>query len=255
VGEFSQSHDTVTGTFLTATGDHGYLAGQMRGDELSLSTFDGENAYLYHAKVTADGSLAGDFWYGLSGHERWTARRDADAALPDAYSLTTLRAGAKRFEFSFPDLSGRTVSASDPQFKGKVLIVTLAGSWCPNCHDEAAFLAPLYREYRGKGVEIVALMFEHVDDPVRAVAATSRFRELYGIEYATLIAGVSDKDEAGKKVPALSGVVAFPTTMFIDRRGRVRKIHTGFSGPATGAHYSALTQEFKDELDRLLAES
>jgi thiol-disulfide isomerase/thioredoxin len=255
VGEFSQSHDTVNGTFLTTTGDHRYLAGQMRGDELYLSTFDGAHAYLYRARVTTDGSLAGDYWYGLSGHERWTARRDADAALPDAYSLTTLRAGTKRFEFSFPDLSGRTVNASDPRFRGKVLLVTLAGSWCPNCHDEAAFLAPLYREYRGKGLEIVALMFEHVDDPARAAAATLRFRELYGIEYTTLIAGISDKDEAGKKVPMLSRVVGFPTTLFIDRAGLVRKIHTGFSGPATGAHYAALTQEFKDELDRLLAET
>jgi thiol-disulfide isomerase/thioredoxin len=135
------------------------------------------------------------------------------------------------------------------------LIVALAGSWCPNCHDEAAFLEPLYREYRGKGLEIVSLMFEHFGDFPRAAAATQRFRQHYGIEYATLIAGISDKDEAAKKLPMLERVYAFPTTIFIDRKGFVRKIHTGFAGPATQEHYTQFVREVKATLDQLLAES
>jgi len=255
VGEFTQSRDIVSGTFLTATGDHRFLGGQLKGDELYLSTFDGAHAFLYKAKIGADGTLAGDFWSGTAYHERWTGRRDANAALPDAYSLTAMRTGAKHLNFAFPDLAGNTVTSNDPAFKGKVMIVALAGSWCPNCHDEAAFLAPLYRDYRGKGVEIVSLMFEHFGDFPRAAEATRRFRQHYGIEYTTLIAGISDKDEAAKVLPMLDRVYAFPTTIFIDRRGNVRKIHTGFSGPATGAHYTQFVDEVKDTLDRLLAES
>lgn len=255
VGEFTQSHGAVRGTFLTDTGDHRYLAGQMRGDELYLSTFDGAHAFLYKAKVGADGALAGDYWSGTAYHERWTAKRDANAALPDAYALTAMRAGTGHFEFAFPDLDGNTVTAGDQAFRGKVLIVALAGSWCPNCHDEAAFLEPLYREYRGKGVEIVSLMFEHFGDFPRAVEATRRFRQHYGIEYATLIAGISDKDEAAKKLPMLDHVHAFPTTIFIDRKGGVRKIHTGFSGPATGDHYTRFVDEVKTTLNQLLAET
>jgi len=255
VGEFSQSHDVVSGTFLTATGDHRFLGGQIKGDELYLSTFDGAHAFLYKAKLGADGTLAGDFWSGTAYHERWTGRRDANAALPDAYSLTAMRPGAKRLSFAFPDVAGNTVRSNDPAFKGKVMIVALAGSWCPNCHDEAAFLAPLYRDYRGKGVEIVSLMFEHFGDFPRAAAATERFRQHYGIEYTTLIAGISDKDEASKVLPMLDHVHAFPTTIFIDRKGNVRRIHTGFSGPATGEHYTQFVTETKDTLDRLLAES
>jgi thiol-disulfide isomerase/thioredoxin len=254
VGEFSQSGDTVTGTFLTDTGDHRFLAGQIRGNELYLSTFDGAHAFLYKAALDGSGVLAGDFWSGTSYHERWTAKRDASAALPDAYSLTTMRSGTSSFDFAFPDLNGHTVTSKDPQFKGKVLVVALAGSWCPNCHDEAAFLAPLYREYRGKGLEIVSLMFEHFGDFDRAAAATNRFRAHYGIEYTTLIAGISDKDDAAKRLPALDRVYAFPTTIFIDRKGHVRKIHTGFSGPATGEHYTQFVAEFKSTLDQLLAE-
>jgi peroxiredoxin len=255
VGEFNQSHDAVSGTFLTATGDHRFLAGQVKGDEVYLSTFDGAHVFLYKAKITQDGSLAGDFWSGLAFHEKWTARRDAGAHLPDAYGLTAMRAGVKHFDFAFPDLAGKTVSSQDPQFRGKVLIVALAGSWCPNCHDEAAFLAPLYKDYRAKGLEIVSLMFEHFGDFPRAAEATQRFRQHYDIEYTTLIAGISDKDDAAKKLPMLQSFVAFPTTIFIDRKGNVRKIHTGYSGPATGDHYVQFVNEVKTTLDQLLAES
>jgi peroxiredoxin len=254
VGEFTQSRDVIGGTFLTDTGDHRFLAGQMRGNELYLSTFDGAHAFLYTAKVS-DGALAGDFWSGTAYHERWTAKRDANAALPDAYTLTAMRAGSKHFDFAFPDLAGNTVTSKDQAFQGKVLIVALAGSWCPNCHDEAAFLEPLYREYRARGVEIVSLMFEHFGDFPHAAEATQRFRQHYGIEYTTLIAGISDKDEAAKKLPMLDHVYAFPTTIFIDRKGGVRKIHTGFSGPATGDHYTRFVDEVKATLDQLLAET
>jgi thiol-disulfide isomerase/thioredoxin len=255
VGEFSQAHDVVSGTFLAQTGDHRYLEGQVKGNELFLSTFDGAHAFLYKANLAADGTLNGDFWVGTAVHERWTGKRDAHAELPDAYALTNMRAGAKRFDFSFPDLSGRTISSKDPEFQGKVMIVALAGSWCPNCHDEAAFLEPLYREYRGKGVEIVSLMFEHFGDFPRAAEATQRFRQHYGIEYTTLIAGISDKDEVAKKLPMLDRFYAFPTTIFLDRKGNVRKIHTGFSGPATGDHYTQFENEVKSTLNQLLAES
>jgi thiol-disulfide isomerase/thioredoxin len=255
VGEFAQSQDAITGTFLTPTGDQRFLAGQVKGDELYLSTFDGAHVFLYKAKLGADGTLTGDYWSGLKFHEKWTAKRDAGAALPDAYQLTAMHAGSQGFDFAFPDLSGNTVSSKDPQFRGKVLIVALAGSWCPNCHDEAAFLAPLYKEYRGRGLEIVSLMFEHFGDFPHAAAATQRFRQNYGIEYTTLIAGISDKDEAAKKLPMLDRVYAFPTTIFIDRKGKVRKIHTGFSGPATGEHYTQFVNEVKATLDQLLAET
>jgi peroxiredoxin len=256
VGELSQSKDIVTGTFLAEGGDHRYLAGQLHGDELYLSTFDGAHAFLYKAKIMGPGgSLAGDFWYGTALHERWTAKRDAHAALPDPYAITSMRAGDNRFAFAFPDLAGNTVTSQDARFSGKVLIIALGGSWCPNCHDEAALLAPLYREYRAKGLEVVSLMFEHFGDFARAAAATRRFRQQYGIEYTTLIAGVSDTDEAAKKLPGLQKFYGFPTTILIDRKGEVRKIHTGFSGPATGEHYKQFVAGFRRNLEQLLAET
>ncbi|MFI4890162.1 MAG: TlpA disulfide reductase family protein [Steroidobacterales bacterium] len=255
VGEFTQVGDHVTGTFLAETGDHRYLEGQVRGDELFLSTFDGAHVFLYHAKLTASGILQGDFWSGLTGHEVWTGLRDEHAALPDAYAMTHMKDPTQRFSVTFPDQSGKPVSTDGPRFRGKVLIVTLAGSWCPNCHDEAAFLEPLYREYRAKGVEVISLMFEYFGDFPQAAAATNRFRQHYGIDYATLIAGISNKEDAATKLPMLDRIGAYPTTIFIDRSGHVRRIHTGFSGPGTGAHYDALVREFRSEVNQLLAGS
>jgi thiol-disulfide isomerase/thioredoxin len=169
--------------------------------------------------------------------------------------MTHMKDPAQRFSVTFPDQAGKPVSTDGPRFRGKVLIVTLAGSWCPNCHDEAAFLEPLYREYRARGVEVVSLMFEYFGDFPQAAAATVRFRQHYGIDYTTLIAGISNKEDAATKLPMLDRVVAYPTTIFIDRSGHVRRIHTGFSGPGTGVHYDALARDFRAEINQLLAGS
>ena len=40
------------------------------------------------------------------------------------------------------------VSLDDERFEGKVVIVTLNGTWCPNCNDEARFMAPFHQQYR-----------------------------------------------------------------------------------------------------------
>jgi thiol-disulfide isomerase/thioredoxin len=254
VAEFAQSFERVTGTILTPTGDHRFLAGEVRGDELFLSRFDGASAYLYRARLEDDGTLSGDHWSGRTWHQQFTASRNPDAELDTSAVATGLRDPGVKLEFTFPDLDGNPVSLADPRFRDKVVIVTLAGSWCPNCHDEAAFLAALHRELEGQGLEVVSLMFEHFGDFEQAAAATRRFREKFGIAYPTLIAGTSDKDDASRALPQLTGVFAYPTTIWVDRAGTVRKIHAGFSGPATGRHHEDLTREFTEFTRELLAE-
>lgn len=254
IGEFSQAGDIVTGTFLTPTGDHRFLAGELQGRDLKLSKFDGGQAFLYHAAIEADGSLKGKFWSGLTSVETFHAKRNINTSLGDAENITHMLPGEKTLDFRFPDLGGTYISLSDSFFKGKVVIVALGGSWCPNCHDEAVVLANLHRNKRDQGLEIISLMFEQFGDFSKAAEATHRFRDRYNIDYTTLIAGISDKDTAAKKIPEINGIFAFPTTVFIDRRGQVRKIHTGFSGPATGSHYKKIVAEFEQLTNTLLAE-
>jgi thiol-disulfide isomerase/thioredoxin len=253
VAAFEQLFGTVTGTILTPSGDYRFLAGDARGDELQLSRFDGAQAHLFRAKLNERGELEGQHWSGNFGHERFVALRNPDAELDMSPVATGMKDPAAKLQFTFPDLDGKPVSLADPRFQGKVVIVTLAGSWCPNCHDEASFLAQLYREHRAEGLEIVSLMFEHSADFTQAASAARRFRKATGIDYATLIAGRSDGDDAVKALPQLTGVFAFPTTIWVDRAGVVRKIHAGFSGPATGAHYTELKDEFTDFTLGLLA--
>ena len=254
VGEFSQRGNRLLGTFLTETGDYRYLGGDVHGNAMQLATFDGAHAFLFTADIGDDGALSGTFWSGTESVERWEGQLAPDATLRDATALTALSEGHDRFAFEFPDLDGNPVSLDDPRFAGKVVVVTLAGSWCPNCHDEAAFMSSIYPDYRDQGVEIVALMFEHLEDAEAAREQIRRFRDKFAIEYVTLHAGLSDKALAGEALPSLQHVLAFPTTLFIDRRGAVREIHTGFSGPGTGVHYDETRRYMTGMIDRLVAE-
>jgi len=52
----------------------------------------------------------------------------------------------------------------------------------------------------------------------------------------------------------LNKVVSYPTTIFIDKKGKVRKIHTGFNGPATGDKYIAFKEDFESFVEMLLGE-
>jgi thiol-disulfide isomerase/thioredoxin len=255
VAIFEQRHDRITGTVMTPTGDHRFLEGQVHGDEAQLSTFAGGLAYLYKLKVNRQGELEGEMWQGLASHSTVKARRDENASLEGKGPSTQLKDEQSRFDFTFRDQDGNEVSLHDERFRNKVVVVTLGGSWCPNCHDEAAFLVPFYEEYRPKGVEIVALMFERHGEFERAAHAVRGYRKDLGIVFTTLIAGVSDTIEASKALPTLTGVYGYPTTIIVDRAGTVRDIHVGFSGPATGRHYEEYVAEFRGLVDRLLAEA
>ncbi len=255
IGEFAQRGSRLFGTFLNPNGDHRFLSGHVRGKQFKLSTFDGAHAFLFSGTLNEKGHIANaDFWSGTSWHQKWSGERNDNVKLPDAFSRTYLKPGYSKFEFAFADEAGKMVSLSDEKYKGKVVLVTIAGTWCPNCNDEARFLAPFYKTHRSKGLEIVALLFEHFDDPELAAQQVKAFRRKFDIQYDTLIAGISDKTEAAKVLPSLSAVLAFPTTLFIDRSGRVRQIHTGFTGPGTGEHYVALQNRFTEIVTTLLAE-
>jgi peroxiredoxin len=254
VGEFDQQGSRVVGTFLTPTGDYRYLEGEVNGKRLLLSTFDGAHAFAFAAELDEDGRLVGDFISGTRSHETWVATRNFDARLPDAFELTFLKEGYETLEFSFPDLEGKTVSLGDPQFQGKVVLVTLSGTWCPNCADEVAFLSEYYRQNRDRGLEIITLLYEHFGEFELAAEQGRLLRDEYDIEYKLLVAGVSDKTLAAETLPMLNHVLAFPTMIFIDRGGAVRRIHTGFSGPGTGSYYQEFLADFDREMEVLLAE-
>jgi peroxiredoxin len=253
VGVFQTKGSQVQGSFLTTTGDYRYLAGDIVGDSLKLSCFDGTHAFLFKAKIDGD-NLTGGFWSGVSGYESWTATKDSSATLPDVTKLTYLKEGYKTVDFKFPNTDNKPVSLSDEAYKGKVLVIQIMGSWCPNCMDESRFLAPWYKKNKDRGVEIIGLAYEKSTDTTFAFPKIKRMKARFGIDYQVLLAGTNNKDEASKTLPMLNRVIGFPTTIVIDKKGQVRKIHTGFSGPGTGKYYDAFVSDFNRLIDKLLAE-
>jgi peroxiredoxin len=254
IGEFAQQGSRLFGTFITANGDHRFLSGYVRGKQFKLSSFDGAHATIFAGEIIDGRINMAAYWSGTSWHQNWSAERNSGIVLPDAFSRTFLKPGYDRVEFELPDLNGKLVSLDDERFSGKVIIITIAGTWCPNCNDEARFMAPFHKEYRDRGLEVIALMFEHFEDPQIATQQIRNFRRKFGIEYETLLAGISDKAVAAEALPSLSAMLAWPTTIFIDRSGRVRSIHTGFTGPATGERYVKLQEQMTTLVTGLLAE-
>ncbi|ALD22697.1 alkyl hydroperoxide reductase [Hymenobacter sp. DG25A] len=255
VGLFKQNGNDVTGTFLTSTGDYRYLAGQADGNKLNVTTFDGSHGFLFSAEKQPNGTLKGDFYSGKSGHETWTATLDPNAKLPDANAMTNMKPGQKRLDFNFPNIfEGGSISPTDPKYKGKVVVVQILGSWCPNCMDETNFLAPWYEKNKQRGVEIIGLGYERTPDQKVASQKLLKMRERMNIGYDIAVAGEASAAEASKSLPQLAKVLAFPTTIFLDKKGEVRKIHTGFSGPGTGKYYQQEIDEFNATIDKLLAE-
>jgi thiol-disulfide isomerase/thioredoxin len=219
-----------------------------------LSHFSGARPSLLELTPAADGTLT-----VVQGRdEPLTALRAEQArakGLPepsDPSRFTSVKDPTEPLRFSFPDLSGRTVSNTDEKFRGKVVIVNIGGSWCPNCHDEAPFLAELYKKYKGQGLEIVLLSFEEAEQ-MKNPARVRAFIKRYGIDYTVLVPG--EPRELADKMPQGVNLNSFPTSFILGRDGRVRSVHAGFPGPASGEFHKQTKAEITATVERLLGES
>jgi thiol-disulfide isomerase/thioredoxin len=221
---------------------------------MHLSTFDGNHAYLFRANKNAEGTLTGEFLSGKTWRESWTGIRNDNATLPDPESLTYLKPGYDKIEFSFPDVNGKPVTLNDAKYQNKVVILQLFGTWCPNCMDETRFLSPWYDQNKARGVEIIGLAYERKPEFDYASSRVKKMIEKLNVHYDFVIAGTDDKAKAAETLPMLNAVVAFPTTIFIGKDGNVKKIHTGFSGPGTGSYHQQEIHRFNDTINELLGE-
>jgi thiol-disulfide isomerase/thioredoxin len=253
VGLFEQNGSLLTGSILTTTGDYRFLEGAVHGKKFELSAFGGSTPYLIKGEYSTDSTFTGEFVTPRQT-TKIEGKRNPKATMPDPYKASYLKEGYTSIQFSFPNLEGKQVSLSDPVYKGKVVIVTILGSWCPNCLDENGFLSDWYKANNKRGVEIIGLGFERKNDFEYAKKSLSNLKTRLDIRYEILFAGQSGTESASKALPALNGISAFPTTIFIDKKGNVRKVHTGFNGPATGKFYEAFKTEFNGLVDTLLAE-
>ena len=243
----------LEGTIISNSGDYGHCAGRGVGDSVAIAPFDGSFVYMITARLDGD-TLRGVFHAGLRTQTPWAAVRSTGKPHLKAPTEVTAADTTTPFRFAFRDLDGRMVTERDPRFRGKVVLVDVFGTWCPTCHDAAPVLARLHRKYRARGLEIVGLAYEVTGDSAVDARQLRRYREKHGLAFPILLAGVNDTEAAAATLPQLEGFTAFPTTIFLGRDGRVRRVHAGFYGPATGPQHDRLVRDFEREIERLLAE-
>lgn len=251
--EFRNGPLGLEGTVISNSGDYGLFAGRAEGGRFSMGHFDGSFVYLLEGRLEGD-TLRGAFHAGLRTRTEFLATRATGAPHLTPPTAVTAADTTAPFALSFPDLAGRPVALTDPRFRGKVVLVDLFGTWCPTCHDAAPALVALYRDLAPRGLEVVGVAFEVTGDTAQDAPLVRRYRDKFGIPFPLLLGGVSEAEAISALLPQLAGFTAYPTTIFLGRDGRVRRIHAGFYGPATGAQHRALVAEFRREVERLLAE-
>ncbi len=240
IAYFDQQGSNIKASFLTEYGDWRYLEGVLDGDKLRLSAFNGGSLYYLEGKVLSGQQIEGLRYSGRSFMEPWRAWRDDDFELPDQDTLTYLKDGYDRIDFSFPDLEGDTIALQD--YQGKPMIITIMGSWCPNCMDEARYLTDLYHTYHDRGLEIIGLTFERVKSKEDAIRRAQKMVADLEIPYPVLLAGATRQDRAGDALPMLNHIMSFPTTIYLNRSHEVVRIHTGFNGPGTPLYDDFVTR-------------
>jgi thiol-disulfide isomerase/thioredoxin len=244
-----QSGSDLKGTILRVDGDDGTMVGSINGTHFEISHFSGDRAVALTGDLLPTGDL--NLKLGrtkLTGIRPTEARKRNLAPPLDPATYAHAKNPDEPFHFRFPDMTGRFYTEAD--FHGKPLIVTITGSWCPNCRDEAPFLAELYERYHSKGLEIAAFCFEDESDTQNV--QLKAFVRKFGVQYPTLLAGPTSG--LNKQVPQIENLSAYPSSIYIGRDGRVRSVHTGFPGPGSGEELTRVKQEIRQLVERMLAE-
>jgi peroxiredoxin len=253
VALLKQEGNKLTGVILTVVGDSRELEGTVQGDQFYLSGFSGPSPFFVKGRITDNGGLEGAISLGIYRTIKIEGvKRETD--LPDPYKLTYLKDGRKTIDFSFPDLNGKLVSPHDDKYKGKVTIIEIIGTWCPNCTDQTRFLSPWFTANKDRGVEAIAVGFEQQDNFDYAKKTLGKLKDFFAIDYDIVFGGIADKKIATQKLDGLNFMAAFPTTIILDRKGEVREIYTGYTGTITGKYYEEYVSKFNKLLDELIAE-
>ena len=240
----------VSGTVQLPTGDMRYLSGELNGTQLKLSTFDGSFTNLWTGTLVGD-TLKGAQFAATSRPtgNAWEAKKERQATMN---AVLVEAPGGERLSFRLPTPEGQMISLNDARYKGKVVVITLGGAWCPNCHDEAIFMGPYAARRQKEGLEMIGLQFEYGTDQARAMRQITSFKTRYKLPYPMVYGGQPNAEDTKKVLGDLAPVKVWPSTIFIGRDGRVKEVHVGWAGPATGALSEKVKREFDETVTKLL---
>jgi thiol-disulfide isomerase/thioredoxin len=253
IGIFNEDSSVITGTFLTATGDYRSFEGTVHNEEFALSHFDGR--YLNYAlfRKTSDSSIEGVFqsnnhepyqWHGGMLDKQPSVSLDGQITAKDA----------QKPEFTVKSFDGAEKHFSANDFYGQVTVVQVFGSWCPNCHDELIAFRSFNTHFNSDSLVFIPVAFEYDNSLEACKERIDRLFKHLDVPFAAYYGGVAKKSVSAEVFPFLSDITAYPTSVFIDKRGNIRKIQSGFTGPGTGAYYDDYIRETRDFIALLLAE-
>lgn len=235
-------------TIYFESGNIVHMGGTARGDEVRLGAFDGTSPYLLTAKLAADRkSFAGRWTSGqkMDWREDVTATRG-----PDFELRPKVRPKTKGIVLDLEQLA---------PYKGKPVIVELAGSWCHTCARAAPFLVELYEKYHPRGLEILTLSYEFTDDAAYNRAQAEKFRREYGLPWSVVPIHGAVEDAFDIIPSELTDVDAsgFPIAIFVRRDGTVLDVHAGFpvSQAGAGNEYDKVSQRYEEQVRTLLEDS
>jgi thiol-disulfide isomerase/thioredoxin len=253
VFDFRNGPRGFEGRIISSTTDYGPFLGDVAAESFAIGLFDGSFVYLLTGRLDGD-TLRGTFHAGLRTQTQWKAVRSTGRPHLRLPTEITRADTTEPIRFAFPDLQGRLVRSDDVQFKGKVVLLDVFGSWCPTCHEATPELLRIFRRYHPRGLEMVGLAFEATGDTAVDARQVRRYRDKFRIPFPLLLAGVNDSESMAAALPQLRDLSAFPTTIFVGRDGRVRRVHAGFHGLAAGPQHQRMVREFEQEIERLLQE-
>lgn len=253
IGVFEQEKNgRLTGTFMTETGDYRFLEGRMDGDKFFLSGLGGAQVFYMEAQMI-NGNLFGTFYSGKHHKNKWIAMKNEQFELMNPYEKTFVTSDDP-ITFEKPNLDGINYHFPNDETSGKVIILQILGSWCPNCLDETLFLKTLHEKYADDGLEIIALGYEIPDNFAGQRDRLLHYVNKLGVTYTVLVGGNASKKETASDFPTLNNIFSYPTTIFINRAGDVVHIHTGFNGPGTGEVYKQYAIDTEKKIQKLLNE-
>jgi peroxiredoxin len=170
--------------------------------------------------------LVGATWIWLS---RTTVEESTQGRIP-----------APQAGFLAPDFSGTTLTGERltlSELRGKTVLVNVWASWCTPCRAEMPAMERVYRDFRSKGFEILAVNAASQDDPAEAKA----FVQEQGLTFPVLI----DMDG---QVSSLYQISSLPTSFFIDAQGVIREVVIG--GPMSEALLRIRIQQLLEQANR-----
>lgn len=249
LGAFKQEGNFIKGSFITETGDYRFMHGYILKDQAKLFGFDGAFSFIFNFKLASD-KFKGQMLAGKSTNREISATRDNDFKLADPYKMTKAL-HKDPISFSAQSIEGRNIDIQ--KMKDKAKVIQIFGSWCPNCIDETKYFIKWRGENKDKldKIEFIAVAFENASSEKQALKNLKKLSHKMKIDYPVVLVDFNHSKKVTDFFP-IDKTRAFPTTIYLDKNNIIKKIHTGFSGQATGEFFTDFTKEFNQTINSLL---